>query len=396
MEYKELPGQQHTVKRLEAPERRSRVWIAVLVFIAALIGIAAAGAFWEKPADKSAAILIDTAEPTPEATEEPCVEPTPEPTEPPAEPSPTPPAFSKTAVVINGETVAVVASYQAAEELLRDVQRHFEIIGELPPDASTELVTKVELITVSGNVKTTTYESAFELLTGKDTPLRFISKATYFEDTVLSHKDTVIVDTKLPKGIRVTRLYGRDGVMRSAYAVVYINGVVQQKYKVESFVMIEPINGDVRIGGRVFPKDYALSPTFGNTPEAAVGLGFAPPVNGKVITYYGPCNEGFHHGIDIAVPGKTEVRAACAGTVVSVMERGVYGLMVEIEHENGVTTRYARLADVSVKIGDKVEKGQAIAKVTADDYVTHLHFELRVRGTAYNPLKVLPLRNIEG
>ena len=91
-----------------------------------------------------------------------------------------------------------------------------------------------------------------------------------------------------------------------------------------------------------------------------------------------------------------EVRAAADGVVVSVMERGAYGLMIEIEHQSSVTTRYARLGSASVSVGDTVNKGDVIGYVGHSEEYDHLHFELRIRGTAYNPLKILSVFDIQG
>ena len=76
--------------------------------------------------------------------------------------------------------------------------------------------------------------------------------------------------------------------------------------------------------------------------------------------------------------------ASESGTVAAAMEFGGYGLMIEIDHGNGFTTRYANLAEVLVTVGQEVKKGDAIATPSAEED-GFLHFEIRQDGMAYNP-----------
>ncbi|MBR3383457.1 MAG: peptidoglycan DD-metalloendopeptidase family protein [Clostridia bacterium] len=395
-----------TVKQIEAPKRKSRSWLVILLFVLALAAMCAAGAILKAdraageaglPADGSAeAEPTETAPAGAAPTETVPTEAVPTEAAPETSPEPTAQVFAKTEIVVGGRVEAVVSSSQAAEELLRNVQEHFELLGEVPDNALTELITKVELRAADEGAEVMSYDEAFEYFTSERTPLVFRSTASRVEDTVIPHRDTVIVDSFLPKGIRVARVVGRDGIERTVFTEVYINGVRQDTVTEETYTVIDRINGDIRIGGRVFPDDYVLSPGFGSDPTAAHSLRFVPPAHGEVVTLYGPNGEGFHHGIDISVPAYSDVCAASMGTVVTVMERGAYGLMVEVEHEYGITTRYARLTDVCVAIGDTVVAGQLIGKIAPDDHGPHLHFELRVQGTAYNPLKILSRSDIKG
>ena len=73
------------------------------------------------------------------------------------------------------------------------------------------------------------------------------------------------------------------------------------------------------------------------------------------------------------------------------MERGGYGLVVEIAHEGGFLTRYANLGEVKVSLGDAVNKGDTIALAGSSGNAAKakLHFELLHNGTAYNPRNYL-------
>lgn len=390
-----------SVKAIEGQRRRSIRWLIVLLFVLLLAAAAAVGCIMNlnrsaRQADvpRPAPYMDPTDAPTEEPSPTPVPTPTPEPTEPPATPEPTQ-DYVKTAIVIEGKTAAVLASREAAEELMRNVQDFFLQKGEIPADAVTELETSVELQNAPEDSEVSVYDEVFAYLTGRSTPLKYRTVVAYFEYKPIAHKDTVITDRMLPAGIRVVRLQGRDGVERKTYSVVYYNGVKQKTEVVETVTVVEPINGDIRIGLREFPDDFILRRSFGSNPAAAQSLNMKIPMHGDVITYYGPFSGGFHHGIDISSPYGDTVLASAAGTVVSVMERGSYGLMVEIQHANSVTTRYANLAEAAVAVGDTVAAGDVIGKAALNGDTPVLHFELRIRGTAYNPLKILSVFDIK-
>jgi murein DD-endopeptidase MepM/ murein hydrolase activator NlpD len=95
----------------------------------------------------------------------------------------------------------------------------------------------------------------------------------------------------------------------------------------------------------------------------------------------------FHQGVDIAAAYGREVPAAGSGRVVFAGEQGGYGTTVVIEHEPGVTTRYAHLSALHVQAGDQVAAGAAIGRVGTSGRSTgaHLHFELLVGGRPVDP-----------
>jgi len=94
-----------------------------------------------------------------------------------------------------------------------------------------------------------------------------------------------------------------------------------------------------------------------------------------------------HEGLDFAAPRGTPIRAASGGVVTEAGRVSGYGKMVEINHGNGLVTRYAHASRLDVKVGDIVEKGQVIANVGTTGRSTgpHLHFEVRMAGHPLNP-----------
>ncbi len=95
-----------------------------------------------------------------------------------------------------------------------------------------------------------------------------------------------------------------------------------------------------------------------------------------------------HNGIDIGVKMRTPVGAANDGVVIYAGWAGGYGKMIKIKHYNGYTTLYGHLSKIYVRIGQKVKKGQIIARSGNTGRVTgpHLHFTVWHKGKLVNPV----------
>ena len=98
-----------------------------------------------------------------------------------------------------------------------------------------------------------------------------------------------------------------------------------------------------------------------------------------------------HAGIDFRAPTGTRILATAPGTVITAGRTGGYGNMVEIDHGNGITTRYAHLSTILVNAGDKIITGEAIARSGSTGRSTgpHLHYEVRLNGEAVDPMRFL-------
>ena len=99
-----------------------------------------------------------------------------------------------------------------------------------------------------------------------------------------------------------------------------------------------------------------------------------------------------HQGIDLGTPIGNDVLAADGGIVTFAGYSGGYGYLIKVDHQNGMETRYAHNSQLLVKAGDKVFQGMHIAESGNSGRSTgpHLHFEIRVNGTAKDPLGFLP------
>jgi murein DD-endopeptidase MepM/ murein hydrolase activator NlpD len=103
----------------------------------------------------------------------------------------------------------------------------------------------------------------------------------------------------------------------------------------------------------------------------------------------------YHSGVDIAGKPGTEIVAVADGIVTWSGDRWAYGLVVELDHGRGYTTRYAHANELLVQVGERVKKGQVIARMgsTGRSTGTHLHFEVRKNGKATNPQTYMQRRS---
>ena len=128
-------------------------------------------------------------------------------------------------------------------------------------------------------------------------------------------------------------------------------------------------------------------------PPATCPLPLAWPLDAPIGDPFGPRGDRFHAGMDLLAARGTAVHAAAPGRVVLAgYAAGGWGNLVVIAHMNGVRTMYAHLSKVSVRRGQSVATGARLGLVgaTGDASGPHLHFEVRVRGAAVDPLTALP------
>ncbi len=122
------------------------------------------------------------------------------------------------------------------------------------------------------------------------------------------------------------------------------------------------------------------------------------PVQGRLSSSFGKRLDpflgkgAFHAGVDLTAPYGTPVVAAADGIVATSGWLGHYGKRIELLHgRNGLSSRYAHLADAYVRPGQVIRRGEVIGRVGRSGRVTspHLHYEVRYRGTPINPYRYL-------
>jgi murein DD-endopeptidase MepM/ murein hydrolase activator NlpD len=133
--------------------------------------------------------------------------------------------------------------------------------------------------------------------------------------------------------------------------------------------------------------------------QASAALPLARPTSGEADLTSGfgmridPFTRGpaMHTGLDFKAEYGADARATAAGTVAAAEYSGGYGRMVEIDHGNGLSTRYAHLSSIRVVVGQKVAAGTLVGRVGSTGRSTgaHLHYETRIDGVPVDPRRFL-------
>lgn len=177
---------------------------------------------------------------------------------------------------------------------------------------------------------------------------------------------------------------GQYGAADVVANVTYVNGTETERTVLSSVTLREPVTEQQLRGTKVRPTWYPTGT-------------FRWPTTGRITSRFGgrksPGGIGStnHKGIDIAVPYGTPIYAADGGTVTYAGWMSGYGYLVQIDHGNGYVTRYGHNSSLTVSVGQRVYKGQQIARAgsTGNSTGNHCHFEIRYNGVARNPLNYL-------
>lgn len=137
----------------------------------------------------------------------------------------------------------------------------------------------------------------------------------------------------------------------------------------------------------VIPGATTLKPRDMILVNGQLQKAFEWPVKGRISSPFGTRWGKMHNGLDIAVATGTQVKSAADGRVSFAGWNGGYGILVIVDHGNGVETRYAHNSRLNVKVGQKVERGQVVAYSGNTGVSTgpHVHFEIRQRNNPVNP-----------
>lgn len=206
-------------------------------------------------------------------------------------------------------------------------------------------------------------------------PYLTVQSRYYVEQTEEIPFETENVETEsMYQGDQRITVQGEEGKRDIKAYLIEENGVVAEREIIEEKVHSEPVTRVVAVGTKERPATMATG-TFIN------------PTRGRLTSPFGMRGGRRHTGIDIANSTGTPITAADAGRVSFAGNRGAYGRLVIIDHENGYQTYYAHMNRISVSSGERVHKDQQIGSVGSTGRSTgpHLHFEVRKNGTPVNP-----------
>ncbi len=214
-----------------------------------------------------------------------------------------------------------------------------------------------------------------------------VTRVVEYEQT-LDYQTKKVQDSSQYEGYEKVQTQGQEGLQKVTAEVTYIDGVEQSRNILSTEIIREPVDKVVVVGGKkVNPGAYTGD-------GISTGKFIWPmPYTRNITSPYGRRGRSTHSGIDISASGiyGQSIIAADGGVVVKTNTSGwgmSYGSYVLIDHGGGYQTMYAHCSSVLVEPGQKVTKGQVIAKVgsTGRSSGPHLHFEIRINGKTTNPL----------
>lgn len=251
-----------------------------------------------------------------------------------------------------------------------------------------EFTSSNNLLSVGQTVSIALIDPVFSIVVEKhvvedmDKPYETIEK-----DDPNSYKGTTKVETE-----------GVNGVQRVTSKVKYINGDPQPAYITNTTIIKEPTNKVVLNGTK---SSYGGGYYGGGSPAPVSGNYGWPTISPYIVTSEFKYRWGrLHAGIDISGCGfGSPIYSIAPGTVTEVVSGcpgqgsygsscgGGYGNVVYVNHGNGMVVKYAHLNTVTVRTGQTVSRGQVVGTMgnSGSSTGTHLHFEVRINGTAVNP-----------
>lgn len=286
--------------------------------------------------------------------------------------------------VLGKNNIGYIANKEEGKQILEKVADRYIDIGKIDKSdiVSISIDTNSEYIeekTSISNVLPTDEIVDKIIETDKDSEEPLVKVEVKTKDTIMidvepstiinSSEDLFIGESKVDKGIN-----GKNEVEEES---TYINGKKINTEKISEKVVVKPIDTVIHTGMKnPIPSGIAF---------------LSKPSRGSISSNFGARWGEIHHGIDIASNVGDPIGAALDGIVKETSYNSVYGNMIVVDHGGGIETIYGHCSKVLVKPGQKIKRGDIIGKVGTTGRSTgpHLHFELRVNGTAINPNKYI-------
>lgn len=263
-----------------------------------------------------------------------------------------------------------------SKEIVYEVQKgdtYSEILGKYD-------LTFKELKKMNPDIKMNSLFPGDELIINKASSVLTVvtvEKATYAE--IVEYETEYKKSSSMYEGDSKVAQKGSDGKRVVTARITRENGEVVNRDILDAETIKKAVKKIVVKGTKKVPK------------TAPTGK-FIMPVSGYSLTSSFGWRWGrMHEGIDLACATGTTIRASDGGKVVYAGWYSGYGLFIEIDHGNGLRSRYGHCSAIDVRVGERVYQGQKIGEVgnTGNSYGSHCHFEITVNGSPVDPFKYL-------
>lgn len=242
-------------------------------------------------------------------------------------------------------------------------------------------MTREDLIALNPGLRSSRLRAGRKVTVGKAQPFLSVEAVRRVEYTeTIPFETKKVEDSSIYKGTEKVVTQGRVGTRKVVADVTYVDNEETGRNIISSDVVSQPVTKVVHVGTKARPKTMATGK-------------LGRPVRGAIISSnYGMRRGSMHKGVDFAAKTGTPIYAADGGTVTwAGWKRGGWGYLVVVNHGNGIETYYAHNSRVTVRVGQKVAKGEQIAKMgsTGNSSGPHVHFEIHVGGRYVNPWKYI-------
>lgn len=335
------------------------------------------------------------------------------------------------AIVVDGETIAIVKNKQAAEQIIDNIKKPYieAVKGAENEIKDVSIVEDIEIKNIPVEYSNIQDEDKAykKIALGTDDIKEYsikegdslwsIARENDMRVDDLKKANPRLLDSELIKpGEKIKLVIPKSIIsVKTVEVIEYIDSIPYEKqvkqtsdmYKNESKVLkkgedgqkqvvaeVEKHNG-VEVARKIISEKVVEQPvteivaegTKPLPPKKGTGI-LGMPARGRITSRFGPRWGGFHKGVDIAAPVGTPIYASDGGVVIQAGWSGGYGRMILIDHGGGIKTRYAHCSRLLVSSGGRVRKGQLIAKMgsTGNSTGPHVHFEVIKNGRPVNPL----------
>jgi len=282
-------------------------------------------------------------------------------------------------IYVNGQYLLSVATKSQAENVIDDVKSYYATYESKKKTnyEKVDIAEKVKIMPHSEKLTQVYSENnAVEsLIKDKAVTVKTVEKSTFAE--VVKYKTVVKKTSSMYRGDSKVTQKGENGKRVVTARITKINGTQTDREDLKVKTLKPMVRKIIYEGTKKRPK------------TAPTGT-FIMPVSGySLSSTFGYRWGRMHEGVDLACATGTPIHASDGGTIIRAGWYSGYGECVEISHGNGYVTRYGHCSKILVSTGDKVYQGQTIALVgnTGNSYGSHCHFEIRINGSARNPLK---------
>ncbi|MGE5422705.1 MAG: peptidoglycan DD-metalloendopeptidase family protein [Ignavibacteriales bacterium] len=336
-------------------------------------------------------------------------------------------------IKVNSTPVVYVASQSVAKKLLADLKKQNAECGDNERIKSVKFLEKIAISTADvPSTEVTSYKEAMNMLrTGDKSPVYYTVKQGDSLWWIARKNDMHVVDLMAANNLNSDKLdldqklviatskpyvnvmatiegnkkeaipfetkviidkskqygvsekqKGHDGERKIAYEISMRNGNFVERKVISQKIITEPV-------AQILVRGKRANAMVASRGKSRFSGSFLWPAIGHITSYFG--SRHGHTGIDIDGDTGDPIQAAQAGVVIFAGRSGGYGNQIIIDHGNGVKTRYAHCSKLLVSKGQRVTKGQTIAKVGSTGHSTgsHLHFEVINGGALNNPLSYL-------